>query len=175
MRVKFKELQQAYQEFEQNLVKHGQLPMRSTRDGFWGASSLIAMFELFNKIGLDKFKHFADFGSGDGRITILASLFTKATGIESDKKLFGIAKDMKNKLGSNANFVHEDFFAYDLSKFDLIFMYPDKRFDKEFEEKLQKEFKGDVFIYNNIFLPETLKKGRTYWFDQVPVFNYRID
>ncbi|RMF55167.1 hypothetical protein D6745_02940 [Candidatus Woesearchaeota archaeon] len=172
MRGKFRELHQAYQEFEQNLIRNGQLPMRQTKDGFWGTSNLIAMFELFNKIDLSRFRHFADLGSGDGRITILAALFTKATGVESDEKLFGIANDMKKRLGSKANFVNEDFLSHDLSKYDFIFMYPDKRFEKEFEEKIMREFKGEIFIYNNIFLPEKLKKGRTYWFDQVPIIRY---
>ena len=113
-------------------------------------------------------------GSGDGKVVLIASLFCKNTvGIEFDKDLFKISNKIKKELKLKAKFIQGDYLKYPLSKYDVIFINPDQGFEKALEEKLLKEMKGKLFVYNNIFLPRFLKKGKSYWFEGIPVIGYR--
>ncbi|MEE9525107.1 MAG: hypothetical protein V3V78_00690 [Candidatus Woesearchaeota archaeon] len=103
---------------------------------------------------------------------MIASLFTKATGIEFDKKLNDIGIKIKDELKLKAELIQGDFFKHDTSKYDVIFINPDQGFHKGVEDKLLKEMKGKLFVYNNIFQPRFLKKGKTYWFDGIPIITY---
>ena len=68
-----------------------------------------------------------------------------------------------------AELVCGDFLKEDLSKYDLLFINPDQGFHKGLGKKLQDEMKGELIVYNFVFQPHNLKKGKTLWFDQVPV------
>ena len=113
-----------------------------------------------------------DLGSGDGKVVLIASLFTKATGIEYDKELVKKSAEIRDKLGLKCDFIRGDFLKHDLSKYDVIFINPDKGFHKGTEDKLLKELKGKLIVYNFVFAPRFLKKGKTYWLEQVPVTVY---
>ena len=105
---------------------------------------------------------------------MIASLFTKATGIEFDKELNNTGIKIMKELKLKAKLIQGDFLKHDLSKYDVIFINPDQGFEKALEEKLLKEMapKARLFVYNDIFLPRFLKKGKTYWFDGIPVISY---
>jgi len=69
-----------------------------------------------------------DLGSGDGKIAMIASLFTKAAGIEFDEELVKVSNQMKKKLNLDVKFIQGDFMQSDISKYDVIFINPDKEF-----------------------------------------------
>jgi hypothetical protein len=152
-----------------------------TQYGIWGPSSMLDVFELFGKMKLDEKKHFLDLGSGDGRIVLIAALFTDAAGIEGDDKLDAMAKDIKNILIgkipelARASFMCADYTQANLAKYDVLFTFCDHAWDPDFERKLQRECTGVLLSYNRIFLPEILKKGKTYWMQQLPIVTYWLN
>jgi len=172
---KFNELKQKYDEFYKSFYQRGSLPVGDTEKGIWGAAITDHLYEFFKKINLGKYKTFLDLGSGDGKVVLIASLFgVKAVGIEFDKDLIKTSLKMKEELRLDGDFIQGDFFDHDLNRYDIIFINPDKGFEFKLENKLLKEMKKEsrLFVYNNIFLPNILKKGKTYWFDQVPIISY---
>jgi len=172
MNEKFEEIKKAYDEFYKSLLKQGKLTYRDTEMGIWGVCVAEYVYEFFKKINLKKYKNFIDLGSGDGKVVLIASLFTKATGIEFDKELVEKSIKIRDKLKLKCNFVQGDFLKHDLTKYDIIFVNPDKGFDKGLEKKLLKELKGKLAVYNIVFHPRFLKKGKTYMFEQTPVVVY---
>src|SRR3989338_5665975 len=106
------EIKSAYAKFEHDLMKSGKLPMHSTDVGFWHGSNIDEIFQLFREIKLDRYKNFLDLGSGDGRVTLIASLFTSSTGIEFDKNLVEKAEEIKSIIGiKNAVFHQKNFYG----------------------------------------------------------------
>jgi predicted O-methyltransferase YrrM len=179
MRIdKFRELKQKYQEFYDSFYKKGKVPMGDTEKGIWGTTDAQDIYDFFVKIKLSKYKNFIDLGSGDGKVVLIASLFgVSATGIEFDRDLIRTAIKTKNKLKLQAKFIKGDFLDYDLSKYDFVFINPDKGFEQGLEDKLLKEMnpKARLVVYNNIFLPRFLKKGKTYLFGGIPIIDYKKD
>ncbi len=173
MEKKFGEIKKKYFEENKKLLKEGKLPLRETSHGFWGSAVLSEVFALFKKINLGKYKNFIDIGSGDGRVALVASLFTNATGVEIDKELHDKALEMKQKLKSKANFVHGDFLKHDLSQYDIVFCFPDKPLHYGLEEKLLKELKGKFILYGPNIYPVKLKEGLKLNIDgtQISVFS----
>ena len=170
----FSSIKKEFSDFEREL--HGQLRLvvRDTEKGIWGASSIDVVFGVFQKIGLEKYKNFLDIGCGDGRVTLVASLFTSATGIEFDMDLVLKGEELKKKLQlSRARLVQGDFFQHDFSQYDVLFVNPDTGFYNGLEDKLLREMKGLLLVYNDVFLPRLLKRGKTYWVNQVPVTEFR--
>jgi len=147
-------------EFERINSVYSQLSkFHSTDNGFFGSSICTEILELFKKIKIKNSKRFIDIGSGDGRVVLIASLFTKAVGIESDKDLFELSNSLKKRLLlDNASFVHDDFFNINLRDYDIIFIFPDKPFYRGLELKLAREMKKDaiLIVYGSHFLPERL-------------------
>lgn len=174
MENKFHEIKKEYKSFYNSFLRKGNLPMGDTDVGFWGAAATDDLFELFKKIKLQNFNSFLDLGSGDGKVTAIASLFTKAEGIEYDQDLHNSALKIKKKLGLKTKLTNADFIYHDLSKYDIIFINPDKSFSRGLERKLIKEFKGTLVVYNHIYKPFNLKKGRTFWTDQTPSTLYTV-
>ncbi len=171
----FEAIKAAFVKFEQDLLSEGKLPMRTTNTGFWGASVLDVVFHVFHEVQLQSFKHFLDLGSGDGRVVLVASLFTKATGVESDIELVDNGIEIRDNLKLKAGFLHKDFLDVDFSSYDFFFINPDHRFSSLLEDKLLREASGEVlFVYNHVFAPEKLKKGKTHWFGQIPIIQYDI-
>lgn len=173
---KFHEIKEKYDEFYSTFYAKGKATVRDTEKGIWGPSGTQDVYDLFVKIKLEKFRNFIDLGSGDGKVVLIASLFgVNAVGIEFDKGLVEIGEKIRGELGLKARFIQGDFLKHDLSKYDLIFINPDKGFEQKLEKKLIKEMddKAMLFVYNEIFKPRFLKKGKSYWFDGIPVIGYR--
>lgn len=158
MEKKFGEIRKKYYEESRRLLKKGKLPLRETSKGFWGSAVLSEVFTLFKKIDLSKYKNFIDIGSGDGRVALIASLFTNAAGIEIDKDLHEKALEMKKKVKSKAEFIHGDFFDHDLSKYDVVFCFPDKPLHYGLEEKLLEELNGKFILYGPNIYPVKLRE-----------------
>ncbi|TKJ17872.1 hypothetical protein CEE44_05115 [Candidatus Woesearchaeota archaeon B3_Woes] len=168
----FENIKQEYDTFYKSFLKKGKIPYYETEKGVWGISVAEYLYKFFKEINLKKYKNFLDLGSGDGKVVLIASLFTKATGIEYDKKLSEKSIKIRDKLKLNANFIQGDFLKENLSKYDIIFINPDKGFHNETETKLLEELKGILIVYNFIYHPRFLQKGKTYQFDQTPITIY---
>ena len=155
----FKEIDKEYEEFYRKQYAKGSLGIKSTETGFFGFSICREVFELFKRLKLDNYNNFIDLGSGDGRVVLIASLFTSTTGVETDEELFELGNKFNKKLKTNANFELKDFIQVDLSQYDIIFINPDKPFYRGLEPKLLKEMKKNalLIIYGNHFLPQQLK------------------
>jgi protein-L-isoaspartate O-methyltransferase len=174
MQKKFIETEQAYNEFYTEIMKKGKLPIRKTKKGLWGTTECRTAFELFRRIKLSRFKNFLDLGSGDGKVVLIASLFTKAAGIEIDAELVRKSREMAKKLNLAARFIQGDFFSHSISKHDIIFINPDQQFSNGLEEKLLKEMKGKLICFPMVYSPQKLRKGRTYWIGQMPFTVYAV-
>ena len=149
--------------------------VHETEKGIFGVSDLKRVQDFFEQINL-KSGTFLDLGSGDGRVTILASLqCDKAIGIEFDELL--VKKSLKHakKLDSKAEFLCQDYEDYDFSNVDVLFSYADHAFSQNFVEKLVKEFKGTLYIYEGVFFPNGITKGKTIWADQTPIMSYTVE
>ncbi len=94
----FENIKQEYDAFYKSFLKKGKIPYYETEKGVWGISVAEYLYEFFKQINLEKYKNFLDLGSGDGKVILIASLFTKATGIEYDKKLFEKSIKIRDKL-----------------------------------------------------------------------------
>lgn len=173
---KFHEIKERYDKFYSLFYAKGKGTVADTEKGIWGPAGTQDVYDFFVKINLQRFKNFIDLGSGDGKVVLIASLFgVEAVGIEFDKELVEIGIKIRDELGLKAGFIQGDFLKHDLSRYDFIFINPDKGFEYGLEDKLLKEMRPDarLFVYNNIFLPRFLKKGKSYWFGGVPVIGYR--
>ena len=170
---KFWQIKQEYERFEQELKDTGKGLVYRTEKGIYGTTNLDSIYAFFKEIGLQNFNHFLDLGCGDGRVVLVASLFTRATGIEFTKELIDIAEVIKKKLSLNAEFITADYTQHNISKYDIIFMNPDHEF-QDMDDKLKSELKGPLFVYNEIFAPNRLKKGKKYWYNQTPITKYTI-
>ena len=169
----FQETQKIIDYFENLDAKRGNI-VRNTEKGIFGTSDLYIIDKFFHKIGLVNKKHFVDIGSGDGRVNILASNYTKSTGIEIDTELVKESIQHNLILGTNAEFVHQDYEEFSFRKVDLIFSFADHFFTDKFIEKLKKEFKGTLYVYEGVFLPEDIKKGPNIWIDQTKIISYEF-
>ena len=175
----FKRIKEHYDALDREGLRHGTLPMHSTEFGFWGTTNMNDAYTFFSRMKLDRFKGFADLGCGDGRVVLIASLFTNAVGIEGDKELVDIGnkaiKELELKSGFSATLKNKNYYGEDLSQYDIIFMFPDQSFDATMLGKLLKEFKGYLFIYNRVHSPVGIKAGKTYWVDQMPIASFPIN
>lgn len=172
---KFKEIKEYFDTLDREGLRHGKLPMHTTNFGFWGTTNMNDAYTFFSKINLSRFNSFIDLGCGDGRIVLIASLFTKAKGIEGNKELAGIGNDAAKKLNISTTVECKDYYTENLSTHDIIFMFPDKKYDAMMIGKLLSEFKGFLFVYNRIYTPPGIKAGKTYWLDQMPIASYPIN
>jgi hypothetical protein len=156
-------------------------PFFDTEHGIWGASAMDHCFELFMRIRLDERKGFVDLGSGDGRIVLIAALFTDSCGIEGDDELSATASRIREELLqqipelARCQLRSADYTREDLSAYDTLFTFADHPWNPDFERKLENECKGVLLSYNKIFLPNTLKKGKTYWVQQLPIISYPLN
>ena len=163
MNKHFMEIRRHYDEFHRFLLRKGRLPMKDTGIGYWGISPLNEVFEILTAARLERYKSFIDLGSGDGRVVMLASLFTKAEGIEADPWLHSVAMRIKERLSTipgikNAKLHQKDFMGHDLSRYDLLFIHPDKPLYRGLEPKLRNEMRGNLLGYGHHRHPHSLKK-----------------
>lgn len=151
--------------------------LRTTSLGYSGSASSDAVFGLFEKIKLGNFKSFADLGSGDGKVVLIASLFTKAVGIEIDDDLLKISRKMKTKMKlKNAEFIKGDFLDQDLSKYDILFINPDKPL-YEIEKKLRNEMDENarLVMCGGLYKLMNMKLEKSYTVENVKFFVYAND
>ncbi len=158
MEQHFSQIKKEYDDFYRFLLKKGKLPYRDTRIGVWGPSVSEEVFELFKKIRLNRFNRFIDLGSGDGKVTLIASLFTKADGIEFDPWLFNISRSIQSKLNhvpgvKGAVFHNKDFMKHHIGEHDVVFIAPDKPLHRGIEKKLLEELNGKLIHYGHHFHP----------------------
>ena len=177
---KFYKIRSWYDKYDQEIRKREGKPFFRTSHGLWGAAGLLDMFEFFTKIDAEKFT-FADYGSGDGRIVLIAALFTQATGIEGQEDLTHIAQKAKKELIKDipeldrATFKTGNYYEESHNDYDILFFFPDHAFPEAFQEKLKEIFSGHLIIYTKIHSPSLLKKGKTYWVQQVPIVSYPVN
>ena len=166
MEKRFLQIKREYDDFDRSLLQQGRLPMRDTGIGFWNASLSSEIFELFSKLKLQKYNHFLDLGSGDGRVVMIASLFTEATGIEIDRELLNKSLEMQRMLDlKNVRFVHKNFMEHNISEHDMVFISPDKPMYRGLEEKLLDELNGHLLVYGHHFHPTLLQKKKEFHLD----------
>ncbi len=171
---KFKQIKQEYDQFYKSLLQKGQLPLRSTSHGFWNAAISEEVYNAFKQLKLNKFKSFIDLGSGDGKVTLIASLFCKeAHGVEIDEDLHDKAVEMQQKLGiNNAVFHNEDFYDHSIKDYDVVFVNPDAPMHRGLEEKFLKELNGKLIHHGHHFHPENLKKEQSFLVDNTLITVY---
>lgn len=168
MEAHYREIKRKYEGFAQSLLKQGMLPLRDTQIGFWGIAPSDEVFELFTKIKLQNYGNFVDLGSGDGRVVLIASLFTNATGIEFDPWLVENARNIQRSLThvpriNQARFIQDDFRLHHLSSYDLVFVHPDQPMHRNgLDNKLKNELEGRLVVFGPHFHPRSLKKETTY-------------
>ena len=153
----FSKILEAYKEEDSKEEKTRGNVLKDTSKGYFVPSNMKKAYDFFKLIKLEKYRNFIDLGSGDGRIVLIASLFTKSAGIESDEEIYEKSRIMKKKLGLNAVLKKVDYMGFDISKYDAVYMYPDKEFTKALTDKLKKELKGDLLLFSGTFLPEALE------------------
>jgi hypothetical protein len=156
----FQKINTFYEQYYAALKEKGIHSHKETEKGFWLSSVSTEVFDLFRTIGLEQFNHFADLGSGDGKVALIASLFTESTGIEFDDELVQRSNQIKEEIGANnLRFKKGDFLEENLSAYDILFVYPDNPLIR-LEKKLLKEFRGDLIVCGGIYPPERLVKKR---------------
>lgn len=109
----------------------------------------------------------ADLGSGDGRIVIeLAKAGAIVTGYELDEKLVKLSTENIKQAHVQAIILQKDFWQEDLSKYNIICVYPMPDIMHALEEKLLKELKqGSRVLLNYYPFPswqEVTKKDNIY-------------
>lgn len=172
--VDFKQIKEYYDTRDREGLKRGKLPMHTTEWGFWGTTNMNDAHLFFTRIKLQRFSKFIDLGCGDGRVVHVASLFTNATGIEGDEELANVGREAAVTLGGDGTVKHGDYYEENFSQYDIIFMFPDRKYDALMVGKLLSEFKGYLFVYNRVYAPPGIKPGKTYWIDQMPIASYPI-
>lgn len=161
----YQQVKEAYDTFYKTLLSRGQFPWKDTGIGYWGVSVSDEVFDLFKRIKLDKFSHFADIGSGDGKVAMIASLFTKSTGIEFDPWLVKCSEIIKGKLNhiphiASTRFLQKDFMEHHMGEFDILYWHPDKPM-RELEKKLRSEMSGKIIVHGPFHNPQQMKKEQT--------------
>ncbi len=171
---KFKAIKEEYDNFYSSLLKKGSLPMRSTELGFWNAAISQEVYDAFKRLNLQKFNNFIDLGSGDGKITLIASLFCKESeGVEIDEELHDKALEMQKKLKiQNAAFHNNDFADHSIRNYDVVFINPDKPMERGTEKKLSDELNGKLIVYGHHFHPSKLRKEKSFLVDNTLVSLY---
>jgi hypothetical protein len=155
----FHKVEEAYHLYYEALLREGMLPYRSTETGMWATSDGKEVYEALRYFSADKYTSFADLGSGDGKVVLIASLFTLATGYETDPELYRASVEIRNALRlTRATFVRQDFLKTDLSPHDLIYLYPDKPVHA-LEEKLLPTWRGHLVVNGPHFSPRYFRKA----------------
>jgi SAM-dependent methyltransferase len=150
--------------------------VRETEKGIFGVSNLELIEDFFGQIDLKNKKKFIDLGSGDGRVVILAKKYCdNSIGIEFDEELVAKSNEHAKELDVDATFLCQDYEEYDFSDVDVLFSYADHNFSESFVKKLLEEFDGTLYIYEGVYFPEGMKKGKTIWAGQTPIMSYTVD
>ncbi|RMF06991.1 hypothetical protein D6764_00875 [Candidatus Woesearchaeota archaeon] len=180
MEEHFSAIKQAYDEFYRSLLSSGRIPAMDTGIGYWGISVADEVFELFKKVKLDRHVHFLDLGHGDGKVVMIASLFTNASGIEFHPWLVDVSRRMKEKLShlppvSRARLLHGDYHEHSFEPYDVFFIFPDQKFSPKLQEKLLKEASGArLLVHNSVYQPALFEKVAEHDINGTLFHEYRI-
>jgi len=177
MEAHIEAISKKYDEFYRFIFKKGMFAAKATEKGFWGPTPTNEVLEILNQLSISRYRNFIDLGSGDGKVVLLASLFTKATGIEFDPWLFRVARDIKGKLShiphlSKAEFIEQDFMEHNLNGYDAVFCVPDKPMGRGLEKKLLRELSGDLIVYGHHFHPSKLNVKSRITVNEMPITVY---
>ncbi len=154
----FWKVEAAYQNFYQLLNSDGALPYRSTESGMWATSDANEVYRAFCHFQLNRYTHLADLGSGDGRVALVGSLFTKVTGYETDEVLYKKSLEIRDQLGMhNVIFLQQNYLLADLSPYDILYLYPDKPF-YALEDRLHYSWQGHLLVNGPHFPPRHFSK-----------------
>jgi hypothetical protein len=97
-------------------------------------------------------------GSGDGRVALVGSLFTKVTGYETDEVLYQKSLEIRDLLGiENVIFFQRNYLLNDLSPYDILYLYPDKPF-YALEDRLQYAWQGHLLVNGPHFPPRLFRR-----------------
>lgn len=152
-----------------------------TEHGLWGAAGMLDVFELCMKAKIEQYGTFADYGSGDGRIVLIAALFGDAVGIEGSAELTNLAEQAKAELVKDipelkrATFKTGDYYEEKHNDYGVLFFFADHPFPAEFQKTLRRTWEGILLVYGQIHVPELLVKGKSYWSQQVPIITYWVN
>lgn len=174
--ARFEKIKEEFLRRDNERLRKGKLSIRETDFGLWGTTNMNDAYELCKRIKMERFKGFIDLGCGDGRIVAIVSLFTDVFGVEGDEELITEGKEAFETLGLDPELLHcGNYYETDLAPYDIIFMFPDNRYDNEIIEKFQKEVTGYLLVYNDIHRPEGIKRGKTIWIEQLPIVSYPLN
>lgn len=142
------------------LQRTGDVPYRLTAKGAWACSRVDVLYSFFRQLNLTRYRCFVDLGSGDGAVTCLAGLFTRAVGIEIDARLCARAKQAARELGldSRVDFIRSDFSTQKIQQADCLYVYPDKPIYGI--EALLDDWQGDLLVYGPHFPPARMQPVR---------------
>lgn len=76
--AKYLAIKSEYERFYHDLLSAGRLPLKDTGEGYWAMAVADDVYELFKRMNLQEYKSFIDIGSGDGKVALIAALFTKS-------------------------------------------------------------------------------------------------
>jgi 2-polyprenyl-3-methyl-5-hydroxy-6-metoxy-1,4-benzoquinol methylase len=172
MQEQFEQIKSYFKKKDQDMIRLGKLPMRSTEKGFWGVSNLDDVKDFFEQKQFSSDATFMDLGCGDGRVVLVASLYVNASGIEYDKELVQDAQAAAKELDMDIKCIQGDFKDTDFSQYDILYSYADQNWNK-FKEKLQEELTGELYCYHDTYHPDFLEKQKITWVGQIPIFGYR--
>lgn len=136
-----------YRALHEGWERSGRPLYRDTSLGAWAGSRPEHLYYFFRRVGLARYRLFIDLGSGDGLAACLASLFTRAIGIEIDPDLCRTARTASVDLGlhGRAEFVCGDFLGQSITRADCLFIYPDKPIHRL--EPLLTGWRGTLLVY----------------------------
>lgn len=180
-KVKFTRLKEYFDRLDMQLIEKKGLSVFATSYGIYGSSSLFDVFELFERMRLHERARLVDLGSGDGRVALLAALFTSSAGMEGDEELHALASKAKEDLLEHipelarCDLSRTDYMGESLASFDTLFIYADHNWPESFQRKLLEECRAVLVSQHNIFRPDRLRKGRTYWVEQIPFVTYHLN
>lgn len=174
----FDELYKDIDGMEISWEARNKLTEEETKHLIYGEMSYKSLEDIFNEKKVKNYisncLNFCDLGSGTGRIVIGSSLILdnlkSCSGIEILKELYDTSNkiikkysEINEEKAKKINFINDNFFNVNLSKYDLIFMhYPMKMADDlylQLEEKMKKELKKDSVVISVI---EWLKDEETF-------------
>ena len=147
-------IKQEYLKLHGEMIKKGEL-IRPTEKGYSGSASAETVHKFFTGLGLENYSSFLDLGSGDGKVVLVASLFTRAAGIEADEQLVCTAQKMRERLGlKNAGFTAGDFLEAGITGYGILFINPDQPL-YDVEKKLRNEMAEEqrLAVFGGLYKP----------------------
>ena len=154
----FRVIEKAYVNIKLALESTDQPEYKSTKSGMWAVSKPVELYHAFCHFQLARYEHLADLGSGDGRVALIGSLFTRTTGYETDEEQYKKSLEIQDRLRiNNARFIQEDYLLVDLSPYNVLYLYPDKPF-YALEERLRTVWQGYLLVNGPHFPPRHFRK-----------------